>query len=108
MSKNDKKMKNTVKANVTPQTSSDIGQNYSSTQNNSSENKKGEADQYRPLTYLNKCHSRGTSPYNLIKQEHKYACGVIWCHGFQTIKIYRLIRRKSFLFSNYFTNKLEK
>lgn len=42
MLKNDKK----VKANVTPQTSSDMGQTYSSTQNNSYENKKGEADQY--------------------------------------------------------------
>lgn len=45
MSKNDKKGKvNQVKANVTPQTSSDMGQNYSGTQNNSSETKKGEAD----------------------------------------------------------------
>lgn len=54
MSKNDKKGKvNQVKANVTPQTSSDMGQTYSSTQNNSSENKKGKADQCKPLTYRN-------------------------------------------------------
>lgn len=53
MSKNDKKGKvNQVKANVTPKTSSDMGQNYSTTQNNSCENKKGEADQYRPLIYI--------------------------------------------------------
>ncbi|XP_027004895.1 1-phosphatidylinositol 4,5-bisphosphate phosphodiesterase beta-4 isoform X1 [Tachysurus fulvidraco] len=44
MSKNDKKGKvNQVKANVTPQTSSDMGQTYSSTQNNSSETKKDSA-----------------------------------------------------------------
>ncbi|XP_017311778.1 1-phosphatidylinositol 4,5-bisphosphate phosphodiesterase beta-4 isoform X4 [Ictalurus punctatus] len=44
MSKNDKKGKvNQVKANVTPKTSSDMGQNYSTTQNNSCENKKDSA-----------------------------------------------------------------
>ncbi|XP_026800268.1 1-phosphatidylinositol 4,5-bisphosphate phosphodiesterase beta-4 isoform X5 [Pangasianodon hypophthalmus] len=44
MSKNDKKGKvNQVKASVTPQTSSDMGQTYSTTQNNSSENKKDSA-----------------------------------------------------------------
>ncbi|XP_046691907.1 1-phosphatidylinositol 4,5-bisphosphate phosphodiesterase beta-4-like isoform X2 [Silurus meridionalis] len=44
MSKNDKKGKvNQVKANVTPQTSSDMGQTFSNTQNNSSENKKDPA-----------------------------------------------------------------
>ncbi|XP_053344485.1 1-phosphatidylinositol 4,5-bisphosphate phosphodiesterase beta-4-like isoform X2 [Clarias gariepinus] len=44
MSKNDKKGKvNQVKANVTPQTSSDMGQNYSTTQNNSTETKKDSA-----------------------------------------------------------------
>lgn len=64
MSKNDKKGKvNQVKANVTPQTSSDMGQNYSSTQNNSSETKKGEAD----FTYQNKAHLHSTISYNLMK-----------------------------------------
>lgn len=44
MSKNDKKGKvNQVKANVTPKTSSDMGQNYSTTQNNSCETKKDSA-----------------------------------------------------------------
>ncbi|MCJ8743732.1 hypothetical protein PDJAM_G00097630 [Pangasius djambal] len=44
MSKNDKKGKvNQVKTSVTPQTSSDMGQTYSTTQNNSSENKKDSA-----------------------------------------------------------------
>lgn len=68
MSKNDKKGKvNQVKASVTPQTSADMGQTYSTTQNNSSETKKGETDQYRSLTYQNKGHSHGTISYNLIK-----------------------------------------
>lgn len=72
MSKNDKRVKHTVKANVTPQTSSDLGQNYSSTQNNASENKKGEADQYKPRTKQHKGHSHDTCSQPIQLYGNKY------------------------------------
>lgn len=53
-SKNDKKGKvNQVKANVTPQTSSEMAQSSTATQNNSSETKKGESNQYSLPSELN-------------------------------------------------------
>uniref|UniRef100_A0AAR2L621 1-phosphatidylinositol 4,5-bisphosphate phosphodiesterase n=1 Tax=Pygocentrus nattereri TaxID=42514 RepID=A0AAR2L621_PYGNA len=67
-SKNDKKGKvNQVKASVTPQTSSDMAQTSTGTQNNSSETKKGEY-QYRFLTDPDHCH---TSYVKLIKKQQK-------------------------------------
>uniref|UniRef100_A0AAR2JJN6 Phosphoinositide phospholipase C n=1 Tax=Pygocentrus nattereri TaxID=42514 RepID=A0AAR2JJN6_PYGNA len=71
-SKNDKKGKvNQVKASVTPQTSSDMAQTSTGTQNNSSETKKGEY-QYRFLTDPDHCHTVQMFSYvKLIKKQQK-------------------------------------
>ncbi|XP_060773749.1 1-phosphatidylinositol 4,5-bisphosphate phosphodiesterase beta-4-like isoform X1 [Neoarius graeffei] len=89
MSKNDKKGKvNQVKASVTPQTSADMGQTYSTTQNNSSETKKDSAlvnqvtieDLKQMKTYvklikkqqkeLNTLKKRHTKDHNAMQKSH--------------------------------------
>uniref|UniRef100_A0A8B9JU25 1-phosphatidylinositol 4,5-bisphosphate phosphodiesterase n=1 Tax=Astyanax mexicanus TaxID=7994 RepID=A0A8B9JU25_ASTMX len=72
-SKNDKKGKvNQVKANVTPQTSSDMGQTSTATQNNSSETKKGEENQctdYSIVSYV-KLIKKQQKELNALKKRH--------------------------------------